>query len=119
MTSIDQTDAAERDDAEPEPDEAVRDPCPPARPAGARLLRRGGSSVEAAMALAARRKDRGHDKRALLRGVALFLSLAVPLGFVALVNHVRSTTGVNWLDAVGGLVALSRVVATAVISSRR
>jgi hypothetical protein len=77
------------------------------------------ASVNAAMALAARRRDQGHDKRALLRGVALFLSVAIPLGFIALVNHVRNTTGVTWLVALGGLVAVSLVVATAVISSRR
>ena len=77
------------------------------------------ASVDAAMALAARRKDRGRDKRALLRGLALFLSVAIPLGFIALVNHLRNTVGFNWVVAVGGLVALSLVVAMAVISSRR
>jgi hypothetical protein len=77
------------------------------------------ASVDAAMALAARRRDRGHDKRAALRAVALFLSVAVPIGFVALVNHLRNTVGFNWLVAVGGLVAFSLVVAMAVISSRR
>jgi hypothetical protein len=77
------------------------------------------ATVGAAIAVAGRRKDHGHDKRALLRAVALFLSVAVPLGFIALVNHVRQTTGVNWLVAVGGLVALSLVIATAVISNRR
>jgi hypothetical protein len=78
-----------------------------------------GASVSAAMSLAARRRDRGHDVRAGLRAIALFLSVAIPLGFIALVNHVRNTTGVNWLVAVGGLVAVSLVLATAVISSRR
>jgi hypothetical protein len=77
------------------------------------------ASISAAMALAAQRRDRGHDKRALLRAGALFLSVAVPLGFVAYVNHLRNTIGVNWVVAVGALVAVSLVVATAVISSRR
>jgi hypothetical protein len=77
------------------------------------------ASVNAAIALAARRKDHGHDKRAVLRAIALFLSVAVPLGFIAYVNHVRNTIGVNWLVAVGALVAVARVTATAVISSRR
>jgi hypothetical protein len=77
------------------------------------------ASVSAAIALAGRRRDRGHDKRAILRAVALFLSVAVPLAFVALVNHVRHTVGVNWLVAVGALVAVSLVIATAVISGRR
>ena len=77
------------------------------------------ATVSAAIAVAGRRQDRGHDKRALLRAVALFLSVAITLGFIALVNHVRQSTGVNWLVALGGLVALSLVIATAVISSRR
>ncbi len=77
------------------------------------------ASVSAAIAVASRRRDRGHDKRAMLRTVALFLSVAVPLGFVALTNHVRQSTGINWLVAVGALVALSLAIATAVISSRR
>jgi len=77
------------------------------------------ASVNAAIALAARRRDHGHDKRAVLRGIALFLSVAVPLGFIAFVNHVRNTVGFNWLVAVGALVALSLAIATAVISNRR
>jgi hypothetical protein len=77
------------------------------------------ASVDAAMALAARRRDRGHGTRALLRALALFLSVAIPLGFIAYVNHVRNTVGVNWLVAVGALVAVSLVIATVVISSRR
>src|SRR5205085_2916801 len=77
------------------------------------------ASTEAAIDLAARRRDRGHDKRAVVRAVALFLSLAIPLAFIAYVNHVRKSTGLNWLGAVGGLVALSLVIAIGVISNRR
>jgi hypothetical protein len=77
------------------------------------------ASLNAAIALAARRRDRGHDKRAVLRAVALFLSVAIPLGFVAVVNHYRNTVGFNWVVALGSLVALSLVIATAVIASRR
>jgi hypothetical protein len=77
------------------------------------------ASVDAAIALAARRRDHGHDKRAVLRAVALFLSVAIPLAFIAAVNHVRNTVGFNWLAALGALVALSLAIATAVISSRR
>jgi hypothetical protein len=77
------------------------------------------ASVDAAIALAARRHDRGHDKRAVLRAVLLFLSVAIPLGFVALVNHYRKTVGFNWIVALGGLVALSLAIATAVISMLR
>ena len=51
--------------------------------------------------------------------LALFLSVAIPIGFIAYVNHIRNTVGVNWLSALGALVALSMVIATAVISSRK
>ena len=77
------------------------------------------ASVNAAIAIAAYRQDRGHDKRAALRAIALFLSVAIPLAFVALVNHYRKTVGFNWVVALGALVALSLAIATAVISSRR
>jgi hypothetical protein len=77
------------------------------------------ASVDAAIALAARRRDHGHDKRAVLRAIALFLSVAIPLGFIAVVNHYRNTVGFNWVVALGSLVALSLVIATAVIASRR
>jgi hypothetical protein len=77
------------------------------------------ASVNAAIALAERRRDRGHDKRAALRAIALFLSVAIPLGFIALVNHYRNTVGFNWIVALGALVALSLAIATAVISMRR
>ncbi len=76
-------------------------------------------SVLDAIKLADQREDHGHDKRALLRGAALFLSIAVPIGFIAYVDHVRKTVGINWLGALGALVALSLVVATAVISARK
>jgi Na+/melibiose symporter-like transporter len=77
------------------------------------------ASVSAAIALAERRRDRGHDKRAILRGAALFLSLAIPLAFIAYVDHVRKTVGFNWLGAVGALVAISIVIAVGVVASRR
>jgi len=76
-------------------------------------------SVSAAIAAADKRRDQGHDKRSILRTLALFLSVAIPIGFIAYVDHVRSTVGVNWLGALGAVVALSLVIATAVISSRR
>ena len=77
------------------------------------------ASVSAAIALAERRRDHGHDKRTILRGIALFLSLAIPLGFVAYVGHVRKTVGFNWLGALGALVAISIVIAVGVVASRR
>jgi hypothetical protein len=76
-------------------------------------------SVSAAIAAADKRHDRGHDKRSILRTIALLLSVAIPIGFIAYLDHVRKTVGINWLGALGAVVALSMVIATAVISSRR
>ncbi len=76
-------------------------------------------TAEAAIAAARDRQDRGHGKRASLRAALLVLSVAIPIGFVAYVNHIRQSTGISWLAAVGALVALSLVVATTVIASRR
>jgi hypothetical protein len=77
------------------------------------------ATAQAAIEAAERRQDRGHDARTLLRTGALALSVAVPLLFIAYVDHVRQSTGVNWLGAVGALVALSLVLALALVSSRR
>jgi hypothetical protein len=77
------------------------------------------ATIAAAIAVADERRDRGHDKRAILRTVALLLSLAAPIGFVAYANHVRNSLGINWLSALGALIALSLVIATAIVSSRR
>jgi hypothetical protein len=76
------------------------------------------ATEQAAIAAADRRHDRGHDKRQLVRAIALLLSVAVPIGFVAYANHVRQSTGVNWLGALGALAALSLVIAAAVIGRR-
>jgi hypothetical protein len=76
-------------------------------------------SIRAAIAAGNRRHDQGHDKRAILRAIALVLSVAIPLGLIAYINHVRNAVGVNWLGALGAVVALSMVIATAVVSSRR
>ncbi len=72
-----------------------------------------------AIKIADRRSDRGHDKRAIARSAALFLSVAIPIGFVGYAQHIRHTVGINWLGALGTLVALSLVIATAVIASRK
>jgi hypothetical protein len=77
------------------------------------------ATVAAAIAHADKRRDRGHDKRTIVRSVALFLSVIIPFAFIAVVIHFRKTVGINWLVALGALVASSLVVATAVISSRR
>jgi hypothetical protein len=74
--------------------------------------------VRAADAAAQRRNERGHGARALARSISLFLSVAVPIAFVAYANHVRKSTGINWLTALGALVAVSLVIAMAVFSTR-
>ena len=77
------------------------------------------ANVLDAIKVADARSDRGHDKRAILRGAALFLSVAIPIGFVGYAQHIRHTAGINWISALGVLVALSLVIATAVIASRK
>ena len=74
---------------------------------------------QAAIAAADRREDRGHDKRQILRTIALLLSVAIPIGFVAYADHVRQSTGINGVVALGALVALSLVIATVVVATRR
>jgi hypothetical protein len=77
------------------------------------------ATTRRAIAAAERRYDAGRTKRQALRSVALALSIAIPIAFVAYVDHVRQQTGINWLGALGALVALSLVVAGAVYGSRR
>ncbi len=72
-----------------------------------------------AIKAADQRRDSGHDRRAIARGAALFLSVAIPIGFVGYAQHIRHTVGFNWVGALGALVALSLVIAIAVISSRK
>lgn len=76
-------------------------------------------TAQAAISAARGRRDGGHGKRASLRALFVVLSVAVPIAFVAYVNHVRQSTGISWLAAVGALVALSLVVAMTVVASRR
>lgn len=59
------------------------------------------------------------DRRQILRTIAIALSVLVPIGFVAYADHVRQSTGVNWLGALGALAALSLVLATVVVAGRR
>jgi hypothetical protein len=63
-------------------------------------------------------EDGGRTKRDLLRAGLLALSIAVPIAFVAYADHVRQSTGINWLGALGALVAVSLVIATTVIARR-
>ncbi|HEY5143595.1 MAG TPA: hypothetical protein VII98_08845 [Solirubrobacteraceae bacterium] len=61
----------------------------------------------------------GRTRRDVLRGALLALSIAVPIAFIAYADHVRQSTGINWLGALGALVAASMVIATTVIARRR
>jgi hypothetical protein len=77
------------------------------------------ASAAAAIAAAGRRHDRGHGKREILRATLLFLSVAIPIVFVGYVAEYRNTAGLNWLSGLGALVALSLVLATVMLASRR
>ena len=76
-------------------------------------------SAQAAIAAAKQRKDRGHGKREILRATLLVLSIAVPIGFVAYADHVRQSTGINWVGALGALAAVSLVIAASILANRR
>lgn len=76
-------------------------------------------SAQAAIAAAQGRQDRGHRRRQIVRVAILFLSVATPIGFVGYANHVSQETGINWLGALGALVALSLVIAASVAARRR
>jgi hypothetical protein len=76
-------------------------------------------SARAAIAAAKEQHDRGRGKREIVRVTLLLLSIAVPIGFVAYANHVRQSTGISWLAALGALVALSLVISASVLASRR
>jgi hypothetical protein len=76
-------------------------------------------TTKAAIAAARSGHRRGHDKQRVIRTIALGLSIAVPIAFVAYADHIRNTNGVNALSASGALVALSLVIATAVVTKRR
>jgi hypothetical protein len=76
-------------------------------------------SAQAAIAAAKQHKDPGHNTRQILRATLLLLSIAIPIAFIAFVYQERQHTGITPLTAVGGLVALSLVIATSVIATRR
>jgi protein-S-isoprenylcysteine O-methyltransferase Ste14 len=76
-------------------------------------------SAEAAIAAAKEHQDRGHSKRTVVRATILVLSVAIPVGFVAYADHVRQSTGINWLGALGAVVAVSVVIAMSVLAKRR
>ena len=76
-------------------------------------------SAQAAIAAAKTHEDGGHAKREILRATFLALSIAVPIGFVAYADHVHHATGINWLGALGALVAVSLVLTASVLANRR
>jgi hypothetical protein len=78
-----------------------------------------GATTDEAIAKADARNDAGHTKRQVVRSIALALSVGIPIAFVAYANHVRQDTGLNWVAAIGALVALSLVIGGAVWGSRR
>ncbi len=75
-------------------------------------------SAKAAIAAAKQRQDRGHSKREILRATLLMLSIGIPIAFVALANHVHHSTGLNWVAALGALVAVSLVLAMSILANR-
>ena len=77
------------------------------------------STTHAAIVDAGKTQDKGHNTRQILRGAALALSVAIPVAFVVYANDVRQSTGLNWVAALGSLVALSLVIATAAWGARR
>jgi hypothetical protein len=79
----------------------------------------GSETTEDAIVAAKRRNEARHTERQILRSTVLALSVAIPVVFVAYANHVRQDTGINWVAALGALVALSLVIAGAVYGSRR
>lgn len=76
-------------------------------------------SAQAAIVAAKESHDRGRGKREIVRAALLLLSVAVPIAFVAYANHERQSTGINWLGALGALVALSLVLSASIVASRR
>src|SRR4051812_40074115 len=78
-----------------------------------------GATTEKAIETAEEQFDEGRTARQVARSVVLGLSVALPIAFVAYANHVRQDTGINWVGALGVLVALSLVIGGAVYGSRR
>lgn len=77
------------------------------------------SDAAAAIRAAGHRTDPGHDVRRAVRSGLIFLSVAIPVGFVAVANHIRQRTGMGLVPTLGGLVALSLVIAMSVFARSR
>ena len=76
------------------------------------------TDIDAAIAAADEGNDEGHTKRDLMRAGLLALSVAIPVAFIAYADHVRQTTGVNWVGALGAVVGVSLVLAISIRASR-
>lgn len=63
-------------------------------------------------------KEERHNVRAIVRGTLLFLSVALPIGFVAFAITAVNHREIGWLGSIGALVALSLVIATGLVASR-
>jgi hypothetical protein len=81
----------------------------------------GGEStdIEAAIAAAAEKEEKGRTKRDLLRALGLVLSVAIPLAIVVYANYIRQTTGFTVTSALGAIVAVSLVIALSLVAARR
>ena len=76
------------------------------------------ATVKAAIARAERKHDPNRSRRTLVRSGLLMASVILPLAFVALTIAAEHALGFSPFGALGALVALSLVIATAVVSSR-
>jgi hypothetical protein len=59
------------------------------------------------------------NRRQAISAAGIALSIAIPAGFLAYAIRVHNNVGLNWVTALGLLVALSVVTAAAVYGSRR
>jgi hypothetical protein len=91
-----------------------------ARSLGSRILRfYGGQAACDEAAAGSPDAGEGRTKRDLVRGLLFLLSIAIPIAFIAYADHVRNTTGINLIGALGALVAASLVIAITVLARRR
>jgi hypothetical protein len=75
-------------------------------------------SAKAAIAAAKERREPGYRKRQAIHATLFILSVAIPIGFIAYVDHQRQS-GITGLTVIGSLVALALVIAIAALASRR
>jgi hypothetical protein len=76
-------------------------------------------SAQAAIAAARQQRVAGINRRQVVRALLLFLSVAIPITFIAVIVEEHQAIGITPLTAVAALLALSLVIATTVIATRR